>query len=618
MRFKTILKIFLGVFILVTLGYVFSGIKGKSRLDYQVNERADGEGMSFSSFNDDNRKALEIKCAESSARSEQKVDMKKIEGLIFRKGKMKKDIKVFGDRGSVDVLDYQTFFVEKNARLVSEDFTILSDNFTLKDKAELSSAAQVRYKTSTLDGTANAGMGLYLKVNTLKFYNTRGTYKRNNRVFDYHTDIMWIIEQEQLMVLEKNAVIRDKHSLMKSDWISVKFDKDMKKVLESSSQKNSYLYIEDPEKNEVKEIKSENIRSLYDKNGRMTRVMVMQNAEVLLRDADNQTLIASDIIDMNFDPDTGKPKDLKIPHRGRIENTGKTLFKVVADTITILYDQNGELSYCEGRGNVDYIIEKYKGTTNTIQYDIKKSMVTLLGEETEMLGSQNSFHSETFNVNTKFRILSTTKGVRSIVRFEKENALFSLEPIFINSGEVTVFEKENRFTYKKQVNLNQGDTVLTTQSLEIQGEDSVIAKGSTTLSFKKEDSDIALKGKEVLFNTLEKRILVKGNAIIKSGETLLRAAEIVIRFNDKGEIYLITGEKNVNFTKNDLSGYSERVNWDFKKEEMVLIGSPYIDRRSSTGDGGTTRGKQLMIDLKTDKITILSGDTNRTETTYRQ
>lgn len=618
MSFKTILKIFLGVFVLVTLGYVFSGIKGKSKLDYQVNERADGEGMSFSSFNDDNRKALEIKCAESSAQSQQKVDMKKIEGLIFRKGKMKKDIKVFGDKGSVDVVDYQTFFVEQNARLVSEDFTILSDNFTLKDKAELSSAATVRYKTNALDGTANAGMGLYLKVNTLKFYNTRGTYKRNNRVFDYRTDIMWIIEQEQLMVLEKNAVIRDKHSLMKSDWIAIKFDKDMKKVMESTSQKSSYLYIEDPEKNEVKEIKSENIRSLYDENGRMTQVTVMQNAEVLLRDAENQTLIASDIIDMYFDPETGKPKNLDIPHRGRIENTGKTLFKVVADTITIRYDQNGELSYCEGIGNVDYIIEKYKGATHKIQFDIKKAMVTLKGEETEMVGSRNSFHSNTFKVNTKYRILSTTEGVRSIVRFEKENALFSLESIFINGAEVTVFEKENRFTYKKQVNLNQGDTVLTTESLEIEGEESIIAKGNTTLSFKKDDSDIALKGNEVLFNTLEKRILVKGNAIIKSGETLLRASEIVIRFNDKGEIFLITGEKKVNFVKDDLSGYSDQVNWDFKKEEMVLMGAPYINRRSAGGDGGTTRGKQLKIDLKTDKITILSGDSNRTETTYRQ
>ena len=85
-------------------------------------------------------------------------------------------------------------------------------------------------------------------------------------------------------------------------------------------------------------------------------------------------------------------------------------------------------------------------------------------------------------------------------------------------------------------------------------------------------------------------------------------------FNEKNEPERITGEKDIHFTKDDLSGYSDRVNWLFKEEVIVLMGSPYIVKQSIAGEGGRTEGKELKIDLKTNKITILSSGSRRTET----
>jgi len=615
MRFKKIFKIFLVVFLLATLVYIFSGIKGKSETNYMAESRPDGEGMVFASFNKENKKALVLKCSESQRESKDKIVMKDIEGLIFKKGRMDKNIKVFGKQGFVEN-NFHNFFIEKDARLISDDFTITSENFTLKDRAELRSALHVEYYTSALKGSASAGMELNLNMNTLKFYDTKGRYirKQTNQSFDFKTKVLWFFEKQQWMVLEKDSVIKDEQSILRSDWISIKFTEDLKHIKESLSQKNSYLYIEDKEKSEIKEIKSENIKSLYDADGQMTQLRVIKNAEILLKDKTNRISMASDEVEMNFDGPSGKPKTIKIPLRGKIENTGKNQFQVIADIIHIQYNKAGELYYCEGTGNVQFIIDKYKGISKKILYDIEKDAITLDGENSKVESNTNTFTSARFTVDVKNKILSSNLGVKSVILLEKVNALFSKEPIFINSQQFTIFENEGRFSYERQVNLNQGDTALNAGSLEIREDNTIIAKGMVSLSFKDEDKEMAIKGDRVIFDAGGKRIDVTNNAVIKSDENVLKASQIVIRFNDNNQIDHITGEGDINFIKEeDLSGTSQRVKWLFKEEVMILKGSPQIVKQS----GGRTSGKELKINLKNNKITILSDDSRRTETVIK-
>jgi lipopolysaccharide export system protein LptA len=84
----------------------------------------------------------------------------------------------------------------------------------------------------------------------------------------------------------------------------------------------------------------------------------------------------------------------------------------------------------------------------------------------------------------------------------------------------------------------------------------------------------------------------------------------VIQFDEKNQVALIFGEEDVSFNQEDLSGTSERVKWLFNENTMLLQGSPSVTKRG----GGTTVGKELKIDLKTNNITILSSATERSET----
>jgi lipopolysaccharide transport protein LptA len=452
-------------------------------------------------------------------------------------------------------------------------------------------------------------MEYYINANTLKFNKTKGTYKRDNRSFDYKTNVWWFFEKSKVMALEKEVVIKEDKSLLRSDWVTLKFNDDLDQVVETSTQNNSYLYMEDTEKKEIKEIKSANIVNLYDDEGRLTFLKVMKNAQILLKSETNRTLIRSQSVEMNFDGPTGKTKNVHIPMRGVIENTGKTRFKVIAETIDVKYNQEGEIRRCQGTENVEFIIEEYKGLTDKINYDIEKETIALEGENSQIKNKNNSFTSGKFKVDVEKKILSSNQGVKSLIHVEKENALFSTDPIYINSARFTIFEKEKKFQYEGQVNLNQGDTRLNARSLEINEDGRISAQGHVDFSFKNGDKEVSVKGDQLTFNPEEKRIDIIDNAIIKSDVNVLRAGRFLLQFNDKNEIGNISGEEDIYFTKEELSGTSRRVKWLFNKEVLVLQGSPQVIQ-----SGNRTTGKELSINLQNNKITILSEESERSET----
>ena len=608
MKFKRTLKIFLVVFLLAVLVYVFSGIKGKNQPEIITEMSADGKDVKFYTYNEKGKKTLELVCSEAFKESNDKTLMKNVQGLIFKEGRMDRDIKIFGDEGFVEN-NYYNFYVEGNARLVSKDFIIYSKHFNLKDRVELFSAPKVNYQTDVLKGSASKGMEYYINANTLKFNKTKGTYKRDKRSFDYQTDIWWFFEKSKVMALEKEVVIKEDKSLLRSDWVTFKFNDDLDQVVETSTQKNSYLYMEDTERKEIKEIKSANIVNLYDDEGRLTFLKVMKNAKILLKSETNRTLIRSQSVEMNFDGPTGKTKNMHIPMRGIIENKGKTRFRVIAETIDVKYNQEGEIRRCQGTEKVEFIIEEYKGLTDKINYDIEKEAITLEGENSQIKNKNNTFTSGKFKVDVKKKILSSTQGVKSLIHVEKENALFSTEPIYINSARFTIYEKEKRFQYDGQVNLNQGDTRLSARSLEINEDGRISAQGHVDFSFKNGDKEVSVKGDRLTFNPEGKRIDIIDNAIIKSDVNVLRAGRFLLQFNEKNEIGNISGEEDIYFTKEELSGTSRRVKWLFNKEVLVLQGSPQVVQ-----SGNRTTGKELSINLQNNKITILSEESERSET----
>ncbi|MCU0287032.1 MAG: hypothetical protein MUF15_11625 [Acidobacteria bacterium] len=620
MKYKKTLKILIIVFLAGTLLYILIGLKKPAQTEFSGELKVDGETMIHNTYDKEHRKAMELKCKEAINESEDKTDMKNIEGVIYKKGRMNKDINVSALSGYV-ANNSQNFFIEGDANVTSEGFSLKGPSFLLEGQAEMSTEKKVDYITKDLHGVAENGIRFYLKLNVLKLFNTHGRYKRENRNFDFKTGVLWVIDKDKLVVMEKNTVIRDTNTILRSDWFSLKFHGNFQHIAEATSQKSSYLYFDDKEKHESKEIKAEIISSFYNELGKLTRVLVMQNSEVLLRTKTDHTLINADKMEMFYDPETGRATRIDIPNPGQIENTGKTKFRVTADTINAAYNNKGELSTCEGKGNTDFIIDDYHGTADRLFYDISRNSINMSGPNAQVInGENNIFNSPKFNVNTEQKILSSTDEVKSTIFLKKKNVLFSEAPLFLNAKEFRILEKKNKFRYDTHVQLMQDDISLTADTLEITEENQIEANGKVSLTFKNDSSnvntgdsvskEIAIKADKIVFNADEKNITITGSAIIRSEDTILRADRLVVLFNETNGITDITGEENVGFSKEDLTGTAGKVKWLFDKETMILKDSPRIGKKT----GGAATGQELEIDLKTNKVNILSSASERSKT----
>jgi lipopolysaccharide export system protein LptA len=609
MKHKKTIKIAIMGSVLLLIIYVFTVLKGKEESDYMNELTADGEGMVHTVFNEKNQPAMHLRCKELEWESRDKCLMTGIQATILKKGKMNKDITIEGDKGYAEN-NNNDFFVEQNAKLVSEDFTITSKNFTLENKINLKTDKKVNYETKGLKGVARKGIMFFLEQNVLKFFNARGHYHRDNRDFNFKSDVLWVIDKDKWLVMEKNAVIKEANSILRSAWISLRFTDEFERIREASSEKQSYLYIQDPETEESKEIKCTNLTSYYNESGQLIRILVAYNGEILLKSKEAQTLIMSNLIEINLDGESGHITHIKIPQPGQVENTGKTKFRVSADTINADYNRDGELKFCQGEGNAQFNIEEYTGKAEKISYSLKKNLIHLEGEQATINNGGNNFSSTKFQVETEKKILSSQEGVKSVLVLDKKNVLFTEDPVFINAKAIKIFEKENKFTYKQKIHLLQNEIKLSGQDLEITDDNNILINGKVNLSFKSEEKEITINGDQFIFNAPEKTIEINYNAAIKCDETNIKANNFTIQFNDKNEISDIFGEGDIIFLKDKLRGKSGKVKWQFKEETVVLMDMPHIVKV----DGGKTLGKELKIDLKTNKITILSSQTERTET----
>lgn len=597
------------IFILVVIVIVMATLRSKKEADSIGELDADGEKVAHGVFNDENQRVMDLRCEKANWETEDRMAMQMIQALIFKKGRMTKDIKVTGDKGFTEN-NYHNFFVQHNARMQSEDFDISSDSFLMKDRDHVVTDQKVEYKTKQVSGIARKGMDMYVGNNVLKFYKTRGHYKRENRDFSFKTDVLWVIDKDRLVVLEKNTIIKEADSLLRSNWVSLKFSEKYKHIAEAAAQRGSYLFIEDKENKEIKEIKALNIVSTYDEEGKLSRINIMQNAEIIIRSETDNMMITSDNVELYFDAETGKIKKILIPTPGHVENTGETEFRLSARNIKALYNENAELYYCEGDGDCEYIIEDYSGVADLLAYDIENRSIIVTGEKSTIKTKQNTFRSSRFEVDTEKRVLKSNKETKSSINLEKQNVLFAKAPVFINANKFEIHEKDNKLIFDKQTNLLQGNTSLKAKRLEIVDDNKILAQGNASLVFKNEDKEVTIKGNEIIFNPSAKQIQVKEEAAILNDDNLLRADEFSLEFDAKNEMNRILGTGNISFSKETLNGSAGKFEWLFKEDTLILKDEPQIEKEK----GGTTFGDVLKIDLKTSKVTILSGKTDRTET----
>jgi lipopolysaccharide transport protein LptA len=363
-----------------------------------------------------------------------------------------------------------------------------------------------------------------------------------------------------------------------------------------------------------KEISADSIKMTYDPEGRLQQIKVHGTGKIVLADNRNISQIESNTIEIFLRSETQILEKVSVLTRGTIFSRGRENVMVSGDSLLAQYSQDGVLIGIKAENNCEFNTDDFRGTAATINYDAARFQIDITGKDATILNKNNVFISSSFLINTKRKQLNSDKSVRATIIPEKKNVLFKAKPLFITAAGMEMTNKGNIVRFKEKVNLFQDDIELRAGEMIFDNRSSrITCQGAADLKFFNENELVVLRGQAIAFNTPERKIVVSGSANLIQAENILSGRQIELNFDRVNKLENILAQGNVTFVKEDLSGKSQLLHWYFSKKIVLFKNSAEITRKNT----GTTKGKELFLNLSSNEIKVSSQD-DRSETIINQ
>lgn len=576
----------------------------------------DGVNLTRWNFNENNEKKLEIKFLESKRKDDDKLFMKKITATIFKADKLDKDIHISADSGYAKN-NFYDFFLQDNARISSPSFTLASKSFDLNSLDFLTTKAAVAFKLSNVSGQAKNGLLYYINKKYMKMFQPKGIFIRAGKSFNFQAQILRVVEKKNMLFLDRDAKVDGDGTAITGDRISLQFDQDFANLEWAATNGKCYFKTIEIDKNDQqqsKEINSDMIKMNYDPEGRPQQIIARGAAKLILATKKNSSLIESDTIEIALRSETQTLDEVRSLTRGKISNHGQDNVTVNGDSLLAAYSSDGILAGIKAEKNCEFSTDDFQGTAAAINYDAAKFLIDIAGNDATIISKKNIFKASNFLILTRRRQLSSDKSVRATVIPEKNNVLFKAKPIFVTAAGMEMTDKGNSIRFKEKVKLFQDDIELHAGEMLFDNYRNLIScQGTADLKFLNENELVVIRGQTILFNTPERKIVIVGDAKLNQAENILGGRQIELSFGPTNQLENISALDNATFSKKDLSGQSLLLDWDFKKKIISFKNSAQITRKGA----GTTKGKELLLNLSTNEIKISSRD-DRAETIINQ
>jgi lipopolysaccharide transport protein LptA len=577
-----------------------------------VNTAIDSRNLTYLDFDSNNQKRLEIKCLESLRQGENQLLMKKIAATFYKTAKLEKDIHVVGDSGIVST-NFYNFDIRGHARIYSDDFLLSSQNFCLQNRELLLSKELVDFKLKNVSGQAAAGMEYYIHLPVLKLFQCRGAMTRNGQPYDFRTSTFWVIKKDNLLVLQKNSELIGAGATARSDWMSMQFDQDFVHLQSMSNFGNCFFSMVErgaDGRSQSKEISADLIRMDYDPDGRMRQVTVHGAGKIKLQDQKNSGQLVSEITHIYLRSENQTLEKVQTLARGTLTSRGRDNVTVSGDTLSAFYSQDGLLVEIKAKDNCAFSVEGFQGTAPELNYDAAQFLVDITGQDATLISKKNKFTSSHFQIHSRQRQVNAVKGVQATLTPEKKSVLLSNKPLFVSAVAMEMTDKGNLIRFKGKVKLFQDDIELHADEMFFDSLTNRMAfNGNADLKFFNGGELLVLRGQTVLLNTAERKIVVTGNASLNQAANVLGGRQIELSFDLNNQLEEITARDNVTFSKEDLSGKSGLLHWYFGKKIVLFKNSAQISRKNA----GTTKGRELLLNLSSNEIKVSSQD-DRSET----
>lgn len=607
------LVVFIGIIFLV----VFK-LKGKSDTGIEAEDIIAGKEMTFRAFNSESKVTFEIKSSDSEKdfdmsrkpAQRERTLLKNIKGKIYKKGKFKSDTFFSGDDGYVEN-NNQNLLLRGNAFMESKEMRFDSEKFFLEGNSLVSNNTSTNFRLKDLEGTASNGMEFHIKINVLNLFDTEGLFLKNGKTYDFKCDKLIVMDNRNKVVFRGNAVIESVDSTLKGNEISMIFTESFEKIKKSVVMGNGYFYLKGKKSGEYREGMGDRIGTFFNDNGKVSRIEVKKNGIINLRRGSERLRAESNFISIKFNDINEKTELIRMLRGSKVLSKGKRKFDIASKRIRIHYDNEGEVENCFASEKCFFKMEGYNGSSDKLKYEVKNNLVLINGKRSILEKKGSRFVSSDFFLDTKAEKFYSESEITSSIILNSSNAIFSKSSIFISSKKVEILEKTGSIKYSGSVNLFQGDTTLRADELEIKEGEEIKASGNASITFKDNDTEIFLSGGEIGFIQKENTIQVGKGGILKEGNNSLKANSLKIEFNDKNNISRITGTEKIKFNRDEISGKSDNVDWEFIKKFLVFRGNASVSKEKS----GLSSGKVIKFYLEGERIVITSSDGVRSKTT---
>lgn len=399
--------------------------------------------------------------------------------------------------------------------------------------------------------------------------------------------------------------------------MSLQFDRDFEHLQSMSNFGNCFFTMTEKAAQGPaprREISAELIRMDYDPDGRLRQVTVHGDGKISLRDQKNSGQLVSEITHIFLRGETQTLEKVQTLTRGTLACRGRDNVTVSGDTLTAFYSPDGLLVEIKAQKNCEFSAEGFQGTAPAFNYDAALFLVDITGRDATMVSNKNSFISSHFQIHSRQRQLNAEKGVKATIMPRGKNVLLSSKPLFITAGAMELTDRGNVIRFRDKVKLFQDDIELHAGDMVLDNPNNRMSfSGGADLKFINDNELLVLRGQVIFFNAAERKIIITGNASLNQAENILGGRQIELAFDRANLLDTIVARDNVTFRKEDLSGKSGLLHWYFNKKTVLFKNSAQITRKN----GGTTKGKELLLNLISKEIKVSSQD-DRAETIITQ
>ncbi|MDD8012531.1 MAG: LptA/OstA family protein [Acidobacteriota bacterium] len=573
-------------------------------------------GISYLAFNEESKKSIEVKCQESFTTEADELRLKNISGVIYKSGRMNKDIRFFGDQG-IAKDDFNSFQITGNARIVSEDITFKAESFLMIGKKNLLSRGETSFTGTIISGKAAQGIEILFELNEFKFFGVVGDVTKGRQKYAFASPMLWMFRNDNWLALKGKSSIQTGDALLTADEIILRFSEEFVDLQSYVSIGNSILHSEKSipggraDEREILDIAANKIESIFNETGDLERIMVFEEGRLAVAGNADRCEMSGDNIDCWLFPQTQSIREIFIRTPGGVKIRGSQEVDLSADEITAKYDENGGMQDIHAEQNGQFTFGDFKGSAPELHLDAGSGRLVIGGGEARITCGANLFAGSAFEIDTKKTLLSAPSGVRATVSPEKGSVLFHAAPLYLSADNLVIGDNGRNITFKNKVQLFQDEIKLTAGEINFNNDANLIAaRGRVHLEFVSEKDLLVLEGGSVVFDSGSRQIAAEGNARLRQTGNTLAAGKIILFLSGDERLEKVSAQRTVEFANDRISGKSELLDWQFDKKILVFRKEARISKKNS----GMTRGQELHLNLESNEITV-SGADDRSETT---